>query len=112
SLVAALAGDFLDRHPATGIAHPRFPIGSLWVVSSRREPSAASCAPVFKPLFFQVKRLPCGAAVMVSGRPEDLGKAPDDPAILHCMQYIYNITSSLGHDVSRIQDCRWLFRFD
>jgi hypothetical protein len=26
-------------------------------------------APVFKPLFFQVKRLPCGAALMVSAEP-------------------------------------------
>src|SRR5581483_4499742 len=33
---------------------------------SRREPVGASCGPVFKPLFFQVKPLPCIAAAMVS----------------------------------------------
>src|ERR1700674_5420960 len=57
--------------------------GSLWVVSSRREPSGASCAPVFKPLFFQVKRLPCGSAVMVSAQLEDLRKAADHPVLLY-----------------------------
>jgi hypothetical protein len=42
--------------------------GSLFACSPRCEPDRAVCAPVFKPLFFQVKPLPCRAARMVSER--------------------------------------------
>jgi hypothetical protein len=55
--------------------------------------SSAALAPVFKPLFSQVKRLPCGAAAMVSSA---------DRPFIPAVRSISNPLSNIGSPLSEV----------